>query len=372
MLGNVSKTAYIVSLIAILFVSLSNNLIPDAEAKDMIIDEKCVSDGWSALITDKDGNPLSGVRVGTLHKISSTSIEESFFTDENGSVLVPFSSITGFVKTSKGGYRDLKLAISCDTAYTPNFLTYHNSAYGIKLEYPANWRVMDKSTETFLHVKFISPKQYSLSTSQDKLELLVMDLEIPQTIEEHAKNYTEHLTNTRNKFKLLDSSEVILDGMPAHKLEYSYAERVPVIWMEVFTIIDQWIYLMAFSADSTEFSNYSPTFQKILNSFEIEQDSSIPAETIKKLQIPDWIRNNAKWWSEGAIGDNDFVSGLQYLIKEKIMQIPETSKAVTPGGTEEIPAWIKNNADWWSQGLISDDDFVKGIQYLVEQGIIKI
>jgi len=29
-------------------------------------------------------------------------------------------------------------------------------------------------------------------------------------------------------------------------------------------------------------------------------------------------------------------------------------------------------ADWWNQGLITDDDFVKGIQYLVEQGIISV
>lgn len=40
--------------------------------------------------------------------------------------------------------------------------------------------------------------------------------------------------------------------------------------------------------------------------------------------------------------------------------------------SEKIPAWIKNNADWWSQGLISDDDFLKGIQFLVENGIISV
>ena len=94
-----------------------------------------------------------------------------------------------------------------------------------------------------------------------------------------------------------------------------------------------------------------------------------PAES---TQIPDWIRNNAEWWAQGAIGDSDFVSGIQYLIKEGIMQIPETAKASTSSGSEEIPAWIKNNADWWAQGLISDDDFVKGIQYLVEQGIMVV
>ena len=91
-----------------------------------------------------------------------------------------------------------------------------------------------------------------------------------------------------------------------------------------------------------------------------------------KPQIPDWIRNNAEWWAQGAIGDNDFVSGIQYLIKEGVMHIPETNKLPTTGESNEIPAWIKNNADWWSQRLISDDDFVKGIQYLVGQGIIKV
>ncbi|MCH7560051.1 MAG: phosphate ABC transporter substrate-binding protein PstS, partial [Thaumarchaeota archaeon] len=37
-----------------------------------------------------------------------------------------------------------------------------------------------------------------------------------------------------------------------------------------------------------------------------------------------------------------------------------------------IPDWIRNNANWWSQGLISDEDFVKGIEFLVRQGIIQI
>jgi len=49
--------------------------------------------------------------------------------------------------------------------------------------------------------------------------------------------------------------------------------------------------------------------------------------------------------------------------------------SVKPSAAEpsaEIPSWIKNNAGWWADGLITEDDFVKGIQYLVEQGIIKV
>jgi len=37
-----------------------------------------------------------------------------------------------------------------------------------------------------------------------------------------------------------------------------------------------------------------------------------------------------------------------------------------------IPQWIKNNAKWWSNDQISDEDFVKSIQYLVKKGIIRI
>jgi hypothetical protein len=40
--------------------------------------------------------------------------------------------------------------------------------------------------------------------------------------------------------------------------------------------------------------------------------------------------------------------------------------------SEKIPDWIKNNAKWWAENKIPDEDFVKSIQYLVKKGIIVI
>ena len=37
-----------------------------------------------------------------------------------------------------------------------------------------------------------------------------------------------------------------------------------------------------------------------------------------------------------------------------------------------LPEWIKNNAKWWSNGEIDDGTFVNGIQYLVKVGFIKV
>jgi hypothetical protein len=89
-----------------------------------------------------------------------------------------------------------------------------------------------------------------------------------------------------------------------------------------------------------------------------------------QYQIPSWIKNNAKWWAEGTIGDNDFVQGIQYLIQQKIIKIPPTQAGT--GTSTVIPSWIKNNAKWWAEGTIGDNDFVQGIQYLIQQGIIKV
>ncbi|MBM3894916.1 MAG: peptidase [Thaumarchaeota archaeon] len=89
------------------------------------------------------------------------------------------------------------------------------------------------------------------------------------------------------------------------------------------------------------------------------------------LNIPTWIKNNAKWWSAGTIGDSDFISGIQYLINQGIMKIPQTTLGSSTG-SNVIPTWVKNNAKWWSEGTIGDQDFVSGIQYLITNGILKI
>ncbi len=89
------------------------------------------------------------------------------------------------------------------------------------------------------------------------------------------------------------------------------------------------------------------------------------------VEIPSWIKNNAGWWAEGQIGDSDFTSGIQFMIKENIIVIPDLPEQ-TSETTQGVPDWVRNNAGWWADGLISDDDFISGIKYLVEQGIIKI
>ena len=88
-------------------------------------------------------------------------------------------------------------------------------------------------------------------------------------------------------------------------------------------------------------------------------------------EVPSWIKNNAAWWADGTISETEFVTGIQYLIKEGILVVPPT-KTTNEDVQQNIPEWIKNNAAWWADGTISDSEFLNGIQHLIKIGIVKV
>ena len=131
-------------------------------------------------------------------------------------------------------------------------------------------------------------------------------------------------------------------------------------------------------------------------------------------KIPNWFKNNAGYWAQNQIDDQTFVMGIKYLIEEKIIHIVDLEKfqpepllhfidmkkgaqhyidryyqddvyqdwfdtnfpeytieeAVGVPQNPIIPDWIKNNAKLWTEGMISDKDFLNGIEFLINKGII--
>jgi len=107
------------------------------------------------------------------------------------------------------------------------------------------------------------------------------------------------------------------------------------------------------------------------NNVTVEQKNSTSMTTAQEsITIPSWVKNNAKWWSEGTVGDSDFAKGIQYLIQQGIIQIPKST--ATNSISQQIPQWVKNAAGWWANGQVSDSEFVQAIQYLISNGIIQV
>ena len=115
------------------------------------------------------------------------------------------------------------------------------------------------------------------------------------------------------------------------------------------------------------FSNLNGN-QRATASFPVIVDSAVLSQTT--ISIPSWIKDTAGWWSEGAIDDETFIQGIEFLIQNDIILIPKTLYLAS--AAQEIPSWIKDTAGWWSEGAIDDETFVGGLQFLIEQGIIHV
>jgi len=164
----------------------------------------------------------------------------------------------------------------------------------------------------------------------------------------------------------IDSDSVLaLNGMGlgfGNFGEYSEAERYFKKSLEL-------------SPDNAITQNYLISLKKIMEKYSLDKFESptIKPDFLQKIEenaIPYWIKNNAKWWSDDKISDDDFLSGIEYLLTNNIIKINSQNSKVT--SSDLIPSWIKNNAEWWSGNKISDDDFLSGIKYLVENNIIKL
>ena len=100
-------------------------------------------------------------------------------------------------------------------------------------------------------------------------------------------------------------------------------------------------------------------------------EGSVVVKDSEQLSIPEWIKNNAAWWADGEIDDNTFASGIEFMIKQGIIQVPSIESNAREGDTI-IPDWLRNGAAWWADGEIDDNTFASGIQFLISEGIISV
>lgn len=123
---------------------------------------------------------------------------------------------------------------------------------------------------------------------------------------------------------------------------------------------------------------------------EIKVEEETPIETTdtttkEKPPVPNWVKSNARWWSEGGIDDKTFTNGISYLISEKIIDVPtktneskekdENGEFIEPEeetSEVKVPDWIKTNAQWWADDLLDEETFLAGIEYMVKQEIITV
>ena len=84
-------------------------------------------------------------------------------------------------------------------------------------------------------------------------------------------------------------------------------------------------------------------------------------------QIPEWVKNNAELWSENQIDDESFLNALKFLVEDNIIRVEHIAV-----GENNIPEWVKNNVKLWSENQIDDESFLNALKFLVEDNIIRV
>ena len=94
-------------------------------------------------------------------------------------------------------------------------------------------------------------------------------------------------------------------------------------------------------------------------------DKGLPPELPR---IPVWVKQNADWWATGQISDSEFLEGIAFLFEKEVVSVSE--REVLSESQWTIPQWVKNSAGWWYEEKISDDEFLNIVENLVKRQII--
>jgi len=92
--------------------------------------------------------------------------------------------------------------------------------------------------------------------------------------------------------------------------------------------------------------------------------SSIMASAQEDYNIPAWIKNNAAWWSEGQIDDASFVSGIKYMIENGIMKISQSNTPVNNMSLDDLYQENQEFREYFENTLSDTVEYARNEQVL--------
>ena len=124
--------------------------------------------------------------------------------------------------------------------------------------------------------------------------------------------------------------------------------------------------------NNTVIQNYIEIIENTLKKYP-HTPTEKPTNTMKQTvgKIPEWVKDIGNWWSIGNISDKKFTKSMEYMIKNKIVIIPENKKFENTNELKMI-SFVRNNFSQWSQNEIPNEEFYKNMNWLIENEFINV
>ena len=101
--------------------------------------------------------------------------------------------------------------------------------------------------------------------------------------------------------------------------------------------------------------------------YKIDRESSIGKYKIN-AEYSGEISNSLDFEIFTSDNIDDIGNSLTTEFGKKAYETSIQTKSISP----KIQSWIKTNAGWWAEGALDDETFLSGIEFLIQSGIIRV
>jgi hypothetical protein len=159
---------------------------------------------------------------------------------------------------------------------TNSFLSYNNSEYGIRMNYPSDWSYQDVQPPTNTAVIPIVNMFPPISEDPNAvtfLEIGIENLENPFSINEYSRSVINGYRESRLNFNLVSSNtDSTLSGLPAYEIVFTdSANGTERKFMEVGAIDSSTnrVYYLFFNTEESRYDLFVPTLESMIESFRL-------------------------------------------------------------------------------------------------------
>lgn len=150
------------------------------------------------------------------------------------------------------------------------FLTYTNPNYGVEINYPMDWDIMENYMGTV--AIFLSPQENPNDDFRDNANIVVQDLSgMSMDLEQYNSLSMTQLQQLITKFKVIEPISItMLAGIPACRIKYQGKQgKLKLQWYSIWTIMDNAAYVVTCTAKQDSYNKYLPIFNEMISSFRI-------------------------------------------------------------------------------------------------------
>jgi hypothetical protein len=153
------------------------------------------------------------------------------------------------------------------------FVAYKNPNLGIQILHPISWKPIENVTSNGHIVEFMPAVENEHQQLMPFVTLSIENISSKNSDLKSLTNQNLQIAKGLPGFHMINSSNIVLTGVPAHKIIYTFSSLLSMPSefqsMNIWTIKGNTAYTISYSEAKPEYLKHLPAIEKIVRSFVI-------------------------------------------------------------------------------------------------------